>query len=245
MAMLPMRLLGRGHPLGLVRGAGLLQRRLESTLTVHRPHESASREVPTPMLVLTAKSWTQGTLPKPVDVGPLVSHFTKHGWSVISLDLDPAHGTKGGQDHLLNSLTQEMTSKLGSQGPLPFPPLLVSTGLASLVAENYVSSHPLSGLVLLDPPLSPLKAHEANPEALPAPLDDFTYEPRFPTLVAWSRAELDRQSQAGVPWWEAHRIEILLEEEAGESLDRKVYDMADENSAALQIRTWAEQECGM
>lgn len=274
MKMMALSLLGRrGPPTSLTRaanGAAYMQKRLDSTLTVHHPHKAASREVPTPLLVLTAYSWkwkikkgskagNEETTPKHLDLAPLVSHFQKHGWTVFTLDLDPKtvfeeplkakvkdNNAMLTSEERLQLLVQEMTSMLQSHGPMPFPPLLVSTALPSLVAETYVSSNPLSGLVLLDPPLTPRKAFKPNRYLLTTKLEDFTYEPRFPTLVAWTRAELDRQRIGNVPWWEAHRIEMLKEEEAGESLDRQIYEIESKNEAGPQmILQWAERECGM
>jgi hypothetical protein len=43
----------------------------------------------------------------------------------------------------------------------PFPPLLFAARGSALVAQDYVSSNPLSGLVLVDPPLS-LQDHAAK-----------------------------------------------------------------------------------
>lgn len=68
----------------------------------------------------------------------------------------------------------------------PFPPLLFASGPSSLLAETYVSSHPLSGLCLVSPLSAPL-AHAAVPQAFPAALDDFNYEPGFPIAVVAPR----------------------------------------------------------
>ncbi|BGP24527.1 hypothetical protein JCM10295v2_003445 [Rhodotorula toruloides] len=64
----------------------------------------------------------------------------------------------------------------------PFPPLLFAASGSSLLAEQYVSSHPLSGLCLVDP-VNPSSAHELLPRFFPKPLNDFNYEPEFPIAV--------------------------------------------------------------
>lgn len=65
----------------------------------------------------------------------------------------------------------------------PFPPLLFASEADSLVAETYVSSHPLSALCLVSPLPAP-SAHERDPDMYPTPLTaDFDYEPGFPIAV--------------------------------------------------------------
>lgn len=70
----------------------------------------------------------------------------------------------------------------------PFPPLLFAHSASSLLAEQYVSSHPLSGLCLVDP-VNRSSAHQLFPHFFPAPVDDFNYEPGFPIAVVESQAK--------------------------------------------------------
>lgn len=52
------------------------------------------------------------------------------------------------------------------------------------MAETYVSSHPLSGLVLHQPASPVLDALQLMPDAMDATaLNEFTYEPNFPIIV--------------------------------------------------------------
>lgn len=65
----------------------------------------------------------------------------------------------------------------------PFPPLLFAAESDTLVAETYVSSHPLSALCLVAPLPAPI-AHKRDPDTYPTPLSsDFDYEPGFPIAV--------------------------------------------------------------
>ncbi|CEQ40376.1 SPOSA6832_02012 [Sporobolomyces salmonicolor] len=64
----------------------------------------------------------------------------------------------------------------------PFPPLLFTSSASSLLAETYVSSHPLSGLCLHSPLAAP-HAHKRLPAVFPTPLGEFNYEPLFPIAV--------------------------------------------------------------
>ena len=55
-----------------------------------------------------------------------------------------------------------------------FPPLLIASAADTLVVETYVSSHPLSGLILCGEPSS----------AALTPMPTFDYEPFFPLALA-------------------------------------------------------------
>lgn len=145
---------------------------------------------------------------------------------------------------LEDELARQMREAAVSGGGAPFPPIMVARGLATLVAEQYVSSHPLSGLVLVDPPLTPQHAHEANPAQLPTAPEAFTYEIRFPARVVWSPSGVQK-----LLYWDVHRIEEAREDEADEALERFVWDVErddDELGAGPhEMRKWAEDECGM
>lgn len=64
----------------------------------------------------------------------------------------------------------------------PFPPILFSSSLSTLISQSYVSSHPLSAL-FLHRPAPPPSAHALQPSLFPTELQDFTYEPHFPVGV--------------------------------------------------------------
>lgn len=219
----------------------LISRRLESTWVHYKPSPSAPREVPTPIILLSVSKWSlEGKADE--NLSAFVRHFTSQGWSVSSLDLDPIDLPKDDSQKILSSLESELISQLSRQhGSSPFPPLIIAKNLATLIAETYVSSNALSGMVLIDPPINPeVASNEENSLGrLPTPLPPFTYEATFPCMVAWSA-----ERAKGLPFWEAHRIENLLEDEADASLDRKVVDLDDETEShgagPHEVRMWAE-----
>lgn len=129
-------------------------------------------------------------------------------------------------------------------GPMPFPPALVAHGPMCAVAETYASSHPLTALQLINPPLSMRRAVERYPSLFgPTALPEFDFEARFPVRVVWTRDELERQVQFNIPWFEVHRIEHAREEEAEESLDR--YEWASIQDGAEEMVSWLEEEAGV
>lgn len=75
-----------------------------------------------------------------------------------------------------------------------FRPILYSQSLGCLIAQTYVSSHPVAALILDSPPPSTasLASWPGLKERFPLPLPEFTFEPRFPVLV------LERRSAGGV-----------------------------------------------
>lgn len=239
--MLPVRAARRLSTLGLYPSKGTSVRP-QSTIAQHHASPSAPREVPTPLVLLSASKWS-GEPQAESSMSAFVKHFTARGWNVTCVDLDPegersVSEAKSSPD-VLSKLESELGTQLRQASSQPFPPVLVAKGLASLIAETFVSSNPLSALALLDPPLTPNHAHESHPDKLPTELPAFTYEPRFPCLVAWSPEEVKN-----LAWWDVHRIEELREEDAGEAMDRFVWDMDNaeeqEKAGPHELRKWAE-----
>ena len=72
---------------------------------------------------------------------------------------------------------------------IPFPPVIIAEGYAALVAQTYISSHPASGLILIDPPVT---NKDVPKSIISETLPEFTYEPKFPIAVI---AEEDRLTQ--------------------------------------------------
>lgn len=128
-------------------------------------------------------------------------------------------------------------------GPMPFPPALLAQGPACAVAETYASSHPLSALQLINPPLSMQRAAQRYPNLFRTALPEFDFEAHFPVRVVWTADELAAQAQEGVPWFEVHRIEHQREEEADESLDR--YEWPSLEHGAEETMEWLESEVGL
>lgn len=100
--------------------------------------------------------------------------------------------------------TTELKQQL-RQSSSPFPPLLFARGYNSLVAQTYVSSHPLSGLVLVDPPLSIAEALKSRKDLLKGEHQEFDYEPFFPISILSSRQRAEEL--------ERHRLRAEFSEE--------------------------------
>ena len=210
-------------------------RRLQTTLSVVKPSASAAREVPTPLLFLSASRWAS-TAPATKAYASWIEHFSSLGFESLVLDVDPPslHGDTAAS--VMAAFENEIASHLRSA----FPPVLFARGLATLLAQTYASSHPLTAMHLLDPPIS----NDYLPDnILPSKLDEFNFEPRFPCLVTWSEAEIERQRKASVPWYDVHRIEHLREDEAGESLERLVFP--DDRHDLRHAAEWLETDVGL
>lgn len=80
---------------------------------------------------------------------------------------------------------------LGRSGS-PYPPLLIASHHATLLAQTYVSSHPLTAL-LLSSPTHPPRAYLESPHLFSTDLAVFDYEPRFPIGI---HPVLARQGEA-------------------------------------------------
>ncbi|CDW98516.1 hypothetical protein [Sporisorium scitamineum] len=220
-------------------------RRFKSTIQVVAPSSSAAREVPTPLLFLTASKWTSS--PPASEAFPeWIQHFSAQGYQSLLLDLDPDQPLSDIKDasQLMQVFEKDAIDTLRQAGQTPpFPPIMISRGPASLIAQTYVSSRPLTALQLIDPPINNAYLRKDHPDLLPADLAEFDFEVTFPVRVVWSQAELQRQQQKNVPWYDVHRIEHEREEEADESLDR--YTFVEEKQGAESTQEWLEGEVGV
>lgn len=220
-----------------------ITRRLKSTLQIIPASPSAPREVPTPILFLAASKWTSSP-PASEAFSPWIEHFSSQGYSSILLDLDPPLSSIKDSSSLMQLFEKDAISTLREAGQTPpFPPIMISSGPAALIAQTYVSSRPLTALQLIDPPINNKYLRKERPELLSTELEEFDFEITFPVRVVWSEAELRRQGEAGVPWYDVHRIENEREEEADESLDRYVFGTAEEG--AKETQEWLEGEVGV
>lgn len=100
--------------------------------------------------------------------------FAEKGYTGIEIDIT-APSLSSFEEASTKSILDSMTTMLASQIRLmaiPFAPIIISSGGAStMLTQNYISSHPASGLVLVNP----LEGKEAD--------EMFDYEPSFPILV--------------------------------------------------------------
>lgn len=220
-----------------------LPMRLKSTLTIVDPLKTAEREVPTPILFLTASKWTS-TSPAKVEFSAWIERFQSQGYTTMLLDLDPEQDLTSvkSSSSLMDVFEKEAQTVMRGHST-PFPPVMIARGPASLIAQTYVSSRPLTALQLIDPPITVGHLHRDRPDLLPSELKEFDFEATFPVRVVWSQTELQRQQKAGVSWYDVHRIEHLREEEADESLDQYTY--ATEQAGAQETQDWLENEVGV
>lgn len=219
--------------------------RFKSTLKVVNAASDASREVPTPLLFLTASKWTSSP-PAAEAFSEWIQHFSAQGFQSLLLDINPDQPIADIKDSavLMELFEKDAIDTLRQAGQTPpFPPIMITKGSAALIAQTYVSSRPLTALQLVDPPINNRYLRKERPELLPNDLAEFDFEATFPVRVVWSQAELQRQQEKSVPWYHVHRIEHEREEEADESLDRYTY--VAEKQGAETTQEWLEGEVGV
>ncbi|BGP02642.1 hypothetical protein RTBOTA2_002479 [Rhodotorula toruloides] len=191
---------------------------------------SSSRHLALPLAFLAVKGWdSHGTK----DWEDWISRFAARGYSSLLLEVDPAAAPSASLDGLESELIRLLRDPSASS---PFPPLLFASSGSSLIAEQYVSSHPLSGLCLVDP-VNSSSAHKLLPRFFPKPLDDFNYEPGFPiTVVESVKKEADEEHRLvrefGPQEGEDEEDALVrrIQGERDEAGWQKVMDWMDENS---------------
>ncbi|WFD31927.1 hypothetical protein MSPP1_002969 [Malassezia sp. CBS 17886] len=224
-----------------------LQTRLKSSLTYLAPDAAAPRDVPTPLLFVASK-WAAEE-PVAQQFAPLLRVLSAHGFGSLLMDVDPSDGVPEAAPNAIAALEQEIVRLLHSPpadvGVAPFPPVLFAAGPMCAVAEAYASSHPLTAMQLLNPPLSMARAAERFPAQFAGspPVQEFDFEAHFPVRVVWTADEIAWQTERQIPWYVVHRIEHAREDVADESLDR--YEWPDMDAGAVDTLHWLELDAGL
>ncbi|GAA6027348.1 hypothetical protein JCM8097_002615 [Rhodosporidiobolus ruineniae] len=204
--------------------------RARALSTVRFLPSTACRQLALPLAFLAVKGWDSHGLQGWDDWLP---RFSQRGYSSLLVEVDPA--TVPPQDTAagtLAALEQELVRLLRDPAhSSPFPPLLFAHSSASLLAETYVSSHPLSGLCLVSPLPAPL-AQQQLPDALKTGLEEFNYEPGFPIAVV---------EQEGRKGGEEHRLlREFADEEDEDALVRLIKGKRDAGTFA-RVQEWMDE----
>ncbi|KAG2146584.1 uncharacterized protein EDB93DRAFT_1069408, partial [Suillus bovinus] len=160
-----------------------------STFTVRNPPKHAPREVPTPLVLCSASHWDLRTQNNLIPQS-FASMLAEKGHTCIEVDFGPPGESEkcSSSQNLMDRLSEELKVNLGLSGS-PFPPVIFARGIASLIAQTYISSYPAQGLFMISPPLSNASLF---PSVLPSPLEEFDYELKFPVAVMARPAEMNQ-----------------------------------------------------
>ncbi|KAF8973720.1 hypothetical protein BDZ97DRAFT_1912188 [Flammula alnicola] len=159
--------------------------RLASSFIIHAPPANAPREVPTPLVFISARSWDDDSTS---GMTTLASMLAEKGFTCIESDLAISQSSMSDSKLMMNGYESELASTIRLSA-IPFPPVIVARASACLIAETYISSNPSSGLILISPPVSNA---ELSIDKLPTPLEEFNYEPNFPIAVIATPHEVER-----------------------------------------------------
>ena len=142
---------------------------------------------------------------------------------------------------------------------IPFPPIIVSTGSSTLLSQAFISDHPASALVLINPPstaeetrlLTQTQTEAKSSEDAAAGFDTapasapsgkgFDYEPHFPILYLSTQTETPE-----------HRLQAFAERGVGRGGKGVTFEVLDESRAPggergegtrMQLERWLDR-CG-
>ncbi|CED83702.1 hypothetical protein [Phaffia rhodozyma] len=210
---------------------------------IRQPSPLASREVPTPLVFLSATTWDK-TAPTADGAGGWTdwsAMYASRGYTCIEIDLNPPDVLPGTSEELMEHFTSELNQQIRLAAN-PFPPVLFARAFSSLIAQNYISSHPVSAMFLLAPPTPSVSdttspaAYEPREGILPTALPEFNYEARFPIGVMYPAA--------GIPMSDFEEEHRLAQDQGGwvEHLRfRGNIDGSDSESGRLEVEKWMDR----
>ncbi|CAE6436486.1 unnamed protein product [Rhizoctonia solani] len=147
---------------------------------LRNPSPSAPREVPRPLVILSAEQWDANSKDGMQDFAAM---YAERGYTTLEIDLAPP--PPGDQCSLgIHRLARLMIyTDLASHvrlAAIPFPPVIIARAGACIIAQSYVESNPAYALALIEPPVS---NSSCVPNLLPTPIKEFAFEPRFPIAM--------------------------------------------------------------
>ncbi|KAJ7900020.1 hypothetical protein B0H14DRAFT_2671926 [Mycena olivaceomarginata] len=178
---------GRGVARLCVRGKAPCRR--WSSSFVRNPSGSAPREVPTPLLFVSAKEWDIDSY-KGIDT--LATILSMKGFTCVHCDLSLPRVDPLDSDKLMHHFISDLKAELRLSWPgAPFPPVLFARSAASIIAQTYISSNPVSAMMLWGNNIPATNAELAG-SLLPTRLAEFNFEPKFPIALLTTPREMDR-----------------------------------------------------
>ncbi|CAE6471484.1 unnamed protein product [Rhizoctonia solani] len=146
---------------------------------LRNPSPSAPREVPRPLVIVSAEQWDAGSRDGMQDFAAM---YAERGYTTLEIDLaPPPPGDQVGKtsEALIEYLTKDLASHV-RLAAIPFPPVIIARAGTCIVAQSYIESNPAYALALIEPPIS---NSSCVPKLLPTPTKEFTFEPRFPIAM--------------------------------------------------------------
>ncbi|KAF9535868.1 hypothetical protein CPB83DRAFT_901530 [Crepidotus variabilis] len=200
--------------------------RLSSTSFLLRlPPSSATREVPTPLLFVSSGEWDKNSTE---GMTTLAAMLAEKGFTCIEtnlarpLELSSHNDSRRMMEHYESDLVSQF--RLTS---IPFPPVILARSSACLIAQTYISSHPASAMILINPPASNKELQTEG--KLPNDLEEFTYEPHFPIAVITGS---ERQ---------ANRLREISRICQSDNVDLIVVEGLKEGKVLNEIELWLDQ----
>ncbi|KZT26012.1 hypothetical protein NEOLEDRAFT_1063837 [Neolentinus lepideus HHB14362 ss-1] len=152
------------------------------------PPPTASREVPTALVFLSASGWDEDS---EKGMTSFASMLAEKGYTCLEIDLAKPESPST-SEALMHHFEEELRSHI-RLAAIPFAPVIVSRSTGSLIAQTYISSNPARGLIMISPPPNNRTLAES---LLPTPLEEFNYEPKFPIAIVGKKGELETWRKA-------------------------------------------------
>ncbi|CAE6489127.1 unnamed protein product [Rhizoctonia solani] len=146
---------------------------------LRNPAPSAPREVPRPLVILSAEQWDANSKE---GMQGFAAMYAERGYTTLEIDLaPPPPGDQASKtsEALVEYLTKDLASHV-RLAAIPFPPVIIARAGACIVAQSYVESNPAYALALIEPPIS---NSSCVPKLLPTLIKEFTFEPHFPIAI--------------------------------------------------------------
>ncbi|KIY72741.1 hypothetical protein CYLTODRAFT_417526 [Cylindrobasidium torrendii FP15055 ss-10] len=185
------------------------------TLAKQEPPKSAPRIAPYPLVWVSTTDWDPHSRLNP----HVFPHFLKQGFTCLHADISTPK-TPLDAPALMRYYESELKAALDEEHA-GAAPVIFASGLATLVAQTYISSHPAMAMALFSPPARISDVSFATGE-----LSEFNYEPKFPIALVGSSEGMAQHRLGQDPY-----------------VDRFAFE-ADSSEVVTALSEWMD-ECGI
>jgi len=191
---------------GLTRQASTTTQASTSHFLIRRPSPAATRESPYPIVFLRTPDLS--TSARETDENESWESwsgmFAEKGFTTVEIDVVPPPYSKTPFAGMVGVLATQIRTLA-----IPFPPIIVASGNACLLCQQYIETWGASGIVLINPPPDEdPRAGSLGDQGKEWEWPALSYEPGFPILVMAEEGRLADMAKS-------HRIVRAAEKGVG------------------------------
>lgn len=212
-----------------------------SHFLIRQPSPAAFRESPYPIIFLRTPGISAANTPETEDWAAWTGLMAEKGFTSVEIDVQPPPYSSTPFSAMVGVLATRIRTLA-----IPFPPVIVASGMGCLLCQNYIEDWGASGIVLINPPPDEDPRGQNSKEAKDWEWPVLSYEPQFPILVMAESGRMEelkksnrivRAAEAGIGrGGKGVSLEVLVDGERGDG--SRVVSIVNGRKIGVDNRPW-------